>query len=65
MKVAVIDSTKCDRSPFCPAKIVCPVEAITQKTGFMTFEMPVIHTSKCVGCEKCVRVCPMQAVSMQ
>lgn len=64
MKVAVVDSNRCDKSPFCPVKRVCPVGAVTQKKKFLRAETPVIDPEKCIGCKKCVAVCPMQAVSM-
>ncbi|MBN2794182.1 MAG: 4Fe-4S binding protein [Clostridia bacterium] len=65
MKVAVINESKCDRSPFCPVKRICPVGAVTQEGGFFRSKAPKIDKQKCIGCNKCVRVCPMGAVSMQ
>lgn len=65
MKIAVINKNKCDKSPFCPVKRVCPVGAVTQNGGFFKSEVPVIDAEKCIGCNKCVVVCPMQAVSMK
>lgn len=64
MKVAVIKKNKCDRSPFCPVKRVCPVGAVTQKGSFFRKEVPVIDKEKCIGCKKCIAVCPMGAVKM-
>ena len=64
MKIAVIDSGRCDKSPFCPVKRVCPVNAVTQQTSIFGSGTPVIDEEKCVGCGKCVSVCPMRAVSM-
>jgi len=61
MKLAVIDNNRCDRSPFCPVKRVCPFGAVTQEFG----KAPVIDESKCTGCSKCVMVCPMGAVSIE
>ena len=26
---------------------------------------PVLHTDKCVGCEKCARICPAKAITMK
>lgn len=65
MKVAVIDSHRCDRSPFCPVKRVCPVNAVTQKRRFFKAETPVIDPDKCIGCKKCINVCPMKAVTLR
>lgn len=64
-KIAVINSNICDKSPFCPVKRVCPVDAITQNVKFFSAEVPVVDPDKCVGCGKCVNYCPMGAVSMQ
>jgi Fe-S-cluster-containing hydrogenase component 2 len=65
MKVAVINSSKCDRSPFCPVKRICPVKAVTQKGSFFKKEVPEIDHTKCVGCGKCVPICPRKAVKMK
>lgn len=64
MKKAVIDKNKCDKSPFCPVKRICPVNAVNQKVKFLKGETPVVDHEKCIGCGKCVRVCPMKAVKM-
>ena len=65
MKKAFINSSRCDKSPFCPVKRVCPAGAITQKSGFLKGGVPVVDESKCTGCAICVRYCPMGAVSMK
>lgn len=64
-KKAVLTRSKCDHSPFCPVKRVCPVQAITQKKGFLKADYPEIDPAKCVGCGKCVSVCPHGAVVMK
>ena len=64
MKKAVIDTSSCDKSPFCPVKRVCPVNAVTQEGSFFRSGVPVIDSEKCIGCGKCVKVCPMRAVKM-
>jgi electron transfer flavoprotein alpha subunit len=38
----------------------CPVDAVTMKED----ETPIIHEEKCIGCEKCVKVCPADAIFM-
>ncbi|MBM7562287.1 ATP-binding protein [Fusibacter tunisiensis] len=59
-KVARIDHGRCDRSPFCPVKRVCPVKAVT---GSM-FQAPTVSEEDCTGCGKCLNYCPMGAVTM-
>ena len=66
MKKAVINKNKCDHSPFCPVKKVCPVAAVTQKTTlFFRAEVPVIDETKCTGCGLCAQYCPHMAVSLK
>jgi Fe-S-cluster-containing hydrogenase component 2 len=65
MKKAFINASRCDQSPFCPVKRVCPVGAVTQEAGFMRASTPVINEDKCTGCGLCVRYCPMGAVTMK
>lgn len=65
MKKAVISNDKCDHSPFCASKRICPVQAITQKTSLFRAEVPVINADACIGCGKCVRVCPHKAIQMK
>jgi NAD-dependent dihydropyrimidine dehydrogenase PreA subunit len=73
-QVALVDKSRCDRSPFCPVMRVCPVKAVTlsspsEKTpmgGFLGFgggEI-TIDSARCTGCGKCVDYCPMGAVRM-
>lgn len=64
MKTAYINPKKCDKSPFCPVKRVCPVGAITQTGGLFGGGMPTVDKAKCTGCGKCLRVCPHGAVTM-
>lgn len=59
-KVAVIDQVRCDRSPFCPVKRVCPVHAVKGSL----FQAPQVDNSACIGCGKCVSYCPTGAVKM-
>lgn len=64
MKIAVINENACDRSPFCPVKRVCPVKAVSQEVRFFKAGAPVINKDLCIGCGKCIQVCPMKAVKM-
>jgi electron transfer flavoprotein alpha subunit len=38
----------------------CPVDAIEMNEA----GEPIVNTSKCIGCVKCVKVCPVQALRM-
>lgn len=65
MKKAVIDKAKCDRSPFCPVKRSCPVNAVKQNVkGFFRADAPEVDHDACIGCGKCISYCPMGAVKM-
>lgn len=65
-KKAVIDPNRCDRSPFCPVKRVCPVKAVSQDVqGFFKAGPAKVDPEVCIGCGKCVAICPMQAVKMK
>ena len=59
--IAIIDVSICDRSPTCPVRRECPVQAVSQIPG----EAPVIDSEKCTGCGICESLCPMGAVSMK
>ncbi|BEP29659.1 4Fe-4S dicluster domain-containing protein [Helicovermis profundi] len=66
VKKAIIDSNICDRFIFCPVKRACPVKAITQqKVSFFKANVPVIDADACIGCGKCIPVCPHGAVKMK
>lgn len=65
MKKAVLIQSRCDRSPFCIVRQVCPVQAITQDTDTAETGYPVIDPQLCVGCERCVSLCPHGAVVME
>lgn len=62
-KIAVIDPNLCDGSPFCPVRRTCPVQAVSQKNG-MLGGTAVVDPAKCIGCGKCVMVCPHKAVKL-
>ncbi|ADG82043.1 4Fe-4S ferredoxin [Thermincola ferriacetica] len=57
---AVIDAEKCDRSPWCPVKRVCPANAVEREDD----NDPYFVNAYCQGCGKCVQYCPRRAVSM-
>jgi Fe-S-cluster-containing hydrogenase component 2 len=60
-KKARIIQAKCDRSPFCPVKRFCPTGAV-ERAGFFMGKV-VINDEKCIGCGRCIQVCPHNAVS--
>ena len=60
MTTVQIDVARCDNSPFCPARRVCPKDAITPgPRGYTVIE------EKCSGCGVCMRACPMGAVHIK
>ena len=65
LKKAVLNESKCDKKSFCGAKRVCSVGAIEfVKEGFFSGKI-VIDQEKCIGCGKCVKACPHDAISMK
>ncbi|MGM0442055.1 MAG: ATP-binding protein [Elusimicrobiota bacterium] len=70
-KIAKTIKERCDKSPACPAKRVCPSGAIVQDGesagGIMAMlggGTAIVKSKKCTGCGKCVEVCPMGAIKM-
>lgn len=66
-EVAKLKKDRCDRSPLCPAKKVCPLNVITQKRkGFLNLfaDYLEIDIDKCMGCGICVDACPRGAIYM-
>ncbi|MHC1691786.1 MAG: DUF362 domain-containing protein [Sphaerochaetaceae bacterium] len=55
-----VNNTRCPANHPCPALRICPVGAITQRG----YGLPVINKELCIECGKCVRVCPMRAITM-
>jgi len=54
-----INEHRCPANHPCPAVRVCPVKAISQKG----FGLPSINTDVCINCGKCIKFCPMRAIS--
>ncbi|PKQ37628.1 MAG: hypothetical protein CVT59_07150 [Actinobacteria bacterium HGW-Actinobacteria-1] len=61
-----IDTAACDRSPACPAKRVCPRNAIVAVPGgvYPGANGYTVRDELCVGCGICARVCPGGAVNL-
>ena len=57
MPTVSIDLKRCDASPFCPVKRVCPKGAVKPVPGGYS-----VNQSKCTGCGTCVAACPSNAI---
>lgn len=65
MKKAVLNESRCDKSPFCGAKHACPAGAIKfVRQGIFSGKIE-IDKEKCIGCSKCVKYCPHNAIIMK
>jgi Fe-S-cluster-containing hydrogenase component 2 len=53
-----IDLDRCDASPLCPVRRVCPNGAVTPVAGGYA-----INSDSCTACGVCIQTCPMGAVS--
>lgn len=54
----LVNRQKCPQNHRCPSIMVCPKEAISQKSPF---SLPVIDDQKCIVCGKCMKFCPKGA----
>jgi len=57
----VVYQRRCPQNHPCPSVRVCPVDALSQQS----IEAPAVDQSKCIECGKCVRYCPMGALSLE
>ena len=55
-----VNRNRCPENHPCPSVRVCPVEALSQSG----YRAPVADMDKCIKCGKCVRYCPMGAISL-
>ncbi|MEA4894224.1 MAG: 4Fe-4S binding protein [Oscillospiraceae bacterium] len=60
-KKIVVDKSRCPQNHSCPSIRVCPVGALSQDG----FSAPVADMEKCIKCGKCVKFCPMRAISLE
>lgn len=55
-----INVRRCPQNHRCPSIRVCPVGAITQKG----YKLPKVDMEKCIKCGKCIKYCPMRAITL-
>jgi Fe-S-cluster-containing hydrogenase component 2 len=55
-----INRNRCPENHPCPSVRVCPVDALKQ----VRFAAPTADMDKCIKCGKCVRYCPMGAITL-
>ena len=55
-----VSKQRCPQNHPCPSVRVCPVQALSQ----VGYGAPVADMDKCIKCGKCVRYCPMGAISL-
>ena len=60
-KKIVIVKHRCPKNHPCPSVRVCPVGALSQ----VGYGAPTVDHDKCVRCGKCVRYCPMGAITTE
>lgn len=61
LKTLIVNKNRCPQNHSCPSVKVCPVDALSQNG----FEAPTINLNKCIKCGKCVRFCPMKALTFK
>ncbi len=54
-----VNKSRCPQNHACPSTKVCPVGALTQEG----YAAPTVDMDKCIKCGKCVKFCPMRALS--
>ncbi len=59
-KIIKVSASRCPENHACPSVRVCPVGALSQKGN----KAPLVDYDKCTKCGKCVKFCPMRAISL-
>lgn len=59
MNISVVKN-RCPQNHPCPSIRVCPVGALIQNG----YNAPIVDHDKCIGCEVCVKYCPMGAIQV-
>lgn len=59
-KNITVDTHRCPQNHACPSIKVCPVGALSQEG----FHAPTVNMDTCIRCGKCVKFCPMHAISL-
>lgn len=58
-KTLIVKNNRCPQNHPCPSVGVCPVGALSQKG----FSAPTVNLEKCINCGKCIKSCPMRAIT--
>ena len=60
-RMLMVDPYRCPQNHPCPSVRVCPVDALSQEG----YAAPKVDMAACIRCGKCVRFCPMGALSLE
>lgn len=60
-RILNVNKHRCPENHPCPSIRVCPVGALKQKG----YAAPTVDHSKCTKCGRCVKYCPMRAISLE
>lgn len=59
--ILMVNKKRCPQNHACPAVRVCPVGALSQKGH----AAPAVNMDQCIKCGKCVKYCPMRALTLE